>query len=30
MKQESLDEIIEKYYEKCVGLPTGEPIARQN
>ena len=30
MKQESLDEIIEKYYEKCVGLPTGKPIVRQN
>lgn len=30
MKQETLDEVIEKYYKKCVGLPTGSPIVRQN
>lgn len=30
MKQGLLDEIIENYYQKCVGLPTGKPIVRQN
>ena len=29
MKQGLLDEIIENYYQKCVGLPTGKPIVRQ-
>jgi len=30
MKQGLLDEIIESYYQKFVGLPTGKAIIRQN
>lgn len=30
MKKVDIDELIKQYYEKCVGLPTGKPIVRQN